>query len=118
MNLEEFIASPYRNLWIEEPGLSYYVRKSIFFVGSIELASCHAIPGEPFGFWRFLKRYENRIPFVAEQVLNDDIAAYLRRRGWRERYVGPIPQFASPLMCQRYGDTPGFQRLYGDARPK
>jgi len=113
MNLRDFISSNLRSQWIDEPGLSYYVRKSIFFPGSIELANCGADPdSREFGYWRFLKRYAREIPFIAEQVINPDLASLYRRLRWRERDIGGIPQFASPLMVERFCDEPCFRRLY------
>ena len=116
MNLLEFIESDYRNLWIREPGLEYYVRKSIMFPGVVELANCAEIQdGTVAAFYRFLKRYANTIPFAAEQVINEDLAAYFRKLGWRERYIGPIPQYASPLMVERFSGNEWFEKLYDAA---
>ena len=115
MNLLEFIASDDRNLWIIEPGIEYYVRKSLFFEGAIELANCRAISdGTIAGFWKFMRRYQATIPFVAEQVLNDDLVKWFRKEGGRERDIGGIPQFASPLLVDRFRDTRYFTMLYGD----
>lgn len=109
MDLRQFIDSPLSNAWISEPGLEYYVRKSVFIVGVIELASCHNSGEERFGLYRFLKRYAGEIPFYMEQVLNERLAAYMRRLGWLERDVGGIPQFASPLMVERFKEDRRFQ---------
>lgn len=115
MDLEEFIASPYHNEWIIERGLTYYVRKSYPFPGSIELANCRVIEdGNTLGFWRFLKRYGDRIPFTAEQVINPDMAAFFRQRKWLEKTIGGIPQFASPLMVERFRANELFQKLWID----
>jgi hypothetical protein len=113
MNLAEFIASPHRNLWIVEPGLSYYVRKSLMFPGLIDLANCNAREdSREFGMWRFLKRYESAIPFQMEQVLNPALGQHVERRGWLRRDVGGVPQYASPLAVERYRETDYFRRLY------
>ena len=113
MNLLEFIDSKERNLWIEEPGLTYYVRKSLMFPGVIELANCSARPETgSLGYWRFLKKYEKQIPFIAEQVLNDDLAALLRQRKWLEKRTYEIPQFASPLFVKMHGDSERFKLLW------
>lgn len=110
MNLEQFIASGLRTHWIEEPGLRYYVRKSIFFPGVIELANCEAKRNsKALGLWRFIKKYENSIPFVVEQAINEDVAKFFRAKKWYEWQVGGIPQFASPLMVQLHGQSQRFR---------
>lgn len=120
MNLDQYICDDKqpRNLYIEEPGLSYYVRKNWWFEGLIELSNCVAVEGARFGYWRFLKRYESRVPFRAEQVLNPDLAKLYRQRGWTEfRTVGQwdeTPQFVSPLAVERFGGDDRFKRLYLD----
>jgi hypothetical protein len=102
VDLLEFIASDERNIYIKDSGLSYYVRKSLFFPGVIELANCSALPGsDGLSYWRFLKKYESTIPFIAEQVLNPDLADLYRKRKWLEKDIGGIPQFASPLMVKQ-----------------
>lgn len=111
MNLADFIASPYRNEWIEEPGLAYYVRKSLMFPGLIELANCHAAD-DSFGYWRFLKRYEAIVPFIAEQVLNKQLAKLYALRHWMVRFVGDTPQYMSPLAVDQYRDTERFKLLW------
>lgn len=117
MTLLEFIASGKRNEWLKEPGIAYYVRRSIFFPGSIELATCQAAPKSKVpGFWNFLRRYEDAVPFTMEQVLNEDIAAFMRKRGWLEKLLGPTPQFASPLMVETYKDRERFKLLWLDQR--
>jgi hypothetical protein len=115
VNLQEFIDSNQRNLYIEDCGLSYYVRKSLFFDGLIELANCSAIPGsDGLSTWRFLKRYEASIPFIAEQVLNPDLAKLYERRKWYCWNIGGIPQYASPLAVERYGEQDRFKMLCRD----
>lgn len=112
-NLDNFINSPLRNGWIVEPGLNYYVRKSIVFVGSIELANCSAkSKSKIFGYWRFLKKYEHRIPFIAEQVINPDLAKLYELRKWIKRDIGGIPQYASPLMAEIFQDNEYFKSCY------
>jgi hypothetical protein len=112
LNLLEFIDSNETNLYIEEPGLSYYVRKSFIYPGVIELANCSATADKGLGYWRFLKKYEATIPFIAEQVLNKDLANLYRRRGWAERSIGGIPQFASPLMTSLFFDHKYYVMQY------
>lgn len=114
MNLDEFVASNAHNEWIKEPGLSYYVKKSVFFPGLILLSNCHVEnDGVLFGYYRFLKRYEHRLPFFAEQVLNSALAMLYRRRHWREYDIGGIPQFLSPLAVETFETHERFARLYG-----
>ena len=105
MNLFEFIDSPLRNLWIDEPGIAYYVRKSIMFRGAIDLANCGQRPTGQFGFYRFIKRYGSTIPFFMEQVFNPDICQYMLRLGWTEIDRGGVPQFASPLFMEQFSDN-------------
>lgn len=114
MNLDGFTASHLRSHWVEEPGLAYYVRKSLFFPGVIELANCNTTDpdGAQFGFWRFMKKYAHRIPFIAENVINEQMVDYLTRRGWLMRDVGSIPQFASPLAVEQNRGNDLFDRLY------
>lgn len=118
MNLEQFLASASRNEWIAERGLRYYVRKSVFFEGVVELANCHSTGKDQLGFWRFLKKYESHVPFYAEQVINAAMAALFRRKGWTERMVGHeglyIPHYASPLMVSLHGESRRFKLLFGD----
>lgn len=109
MNLAEFIASDYRTMWIEDSGLSYYVRKSIGYRGLIELANCTAMedPTQPLGrtiggMWKFLRKYSSTVPFKMEQVLNRRLAEYVRKIGWSEERIGGIPQFYSPLAMSTY----------------
>lgn len=116
MNLLEFIDSPMRNEWLDEPGISYYVRKSIMFKGAIELANCTAPEHSlALGFWNFIARYEDTIPFVVENVLNEQITEFFRRKKWQEKAHEEyrISQFASPLMVKQFGDHPHFIRTYG-----
>lgn len=117
MTLTDFIASPLRNAWIKEPGLAYYVRKSQFFPGAIELATCQASPkSKVFGLWRFLRRYSADIPFFMEQVLNEDLARYMRKLKWLEKDMGGTPQFASPLAVKTYTDHKWFKSLWLEIR--
>lgn len=107
MNLDQFIASNLRNEWINEPGLHYYVRKNLLYPGAIDLANVEpSRDGSVGGFWRFLRRYSTRIPFRVENVLNPDLAAYLRRLGWRETFdLAEVPTFYSPLFDQTFPDV-------------
>lgn len=115
MNLDEFLASDLSNYHVQEPGLEYYVRKSLFFPGLIELARCVAVPESgSLGYWRFLKKYEDRVPFVAQQVMNRDLAALLERRGWRKWMDWTLPQLANPLAEDRFGEDPRYKMYTTD----
>lgn len=114
LNLEQFMSSSYRAFWITEPGLSYFVRKSLFFSGVIELANCSAPPkSKVFGLWRFLRKYQDTIPFYMEQVINPNLERYVERCGWLRYDIGGIPQFASPLMQEMFRDNERFIRMFG-----
>jgi hypothetical protein len=117
MTLREFLDSSLRNSHVREPGLEYYVRKSVLFPGAVELASVVAEPGARFGYWRFLKRYESEVPFFAEQVINPALAALYRRRGWLEWTRWGVPQHASPLAVERYGETEVFAKFTRSVEP-
>jgi hypothetical protein len=116
MTLDEFIANPRwpNSLYVIEPGLTYYVRTDIRRRGMIQLANCRSInDGTKFGFWRFMKKYADRVPFFAEQVINPDMANYFRRSGWREvRDLAEIPSFYSPLTDKLFPpeDYPDWRR--------
>lgn len=114
MSLEKFIAGKARNAWIADSGLSYYVRKSLFFPGVIELANCQALlDSDGLSMWKFLRKYDMKIPFYMEQVLNPQLADLMRKLQWTERQVGEIPQFASPLMVRLHGESERFKQLFG-----
>lgn len=111
MNLREFQHSNLRNQWIEEPGLRYYVTKHLGVPGLIILANVYSEEYE-YGesniflpYWKFMKRYVNEIPFIAQQVLNLNLARYYERTGWKGYTMGYIPQYASPLALKLYKDN-------------
>ena len=109
MNLLEFIESPHRNLWIEEPGLEYYVVKWAPHPEIIILSNVYSKwykyeeDPTPGAYWRFIKRYASTIPFKAEQVLNLKLALFYERLGWKGYTISGIPQYASPLTMEKYG---------------
>jgi len=112
MTLNEFIALSHRTQWITDSGLHYYVRKSLWFPGLIELANCSAMNNSGLNYWRFNKRYARSIPFIAEQTINVGLAHFYVLQGWIARDGGGgIPSFASPLAVERFGDTDHFKRL-------
>lgn len=82
LNFEQFVASDHRVLWISEPGIQLYVRKSIH-PGLFDLANLTANKPASGAYTRFLKRYEG-YAFRVENVVTDRFANYHRRRGWVE----------------------------------
>ena len=95
MDLEAFLTSNLRNAWIHEKGLNYYVRKCMVRKGTITLVSCSSRGTVPGAFWRFLRRHKGK-PFTMEQVINPEMAQYMRRLGWHEEDIEGVPQFISP----------------------
>lgn len=116
MNLEGFLASKLRNSYIDEPGLTYYVRRSVMFAGVVELANVVSDGSRPAALHFFLRRYRH-IPFYMENVENPELARYMRRIGWIEVYdpgaedIG-LPCFISPLMHHLHKDTERYRRRY------
>lgn len=107
MTFEEFLADDrVTNFWVREPGFEYYVRKNLLYRGAIDLANIEAIrDGTVAGWWKFLRRWEKRLPLRAENILNPDMANYFRRRGWHEtRDLAGLPTFYSPLFVERFGE--------------
>lgn len=116
MDLEEFIESPLRNQWINEKGITYYVRKCVIRQGVIILASCTSDETHVGALWRFLRRHKDK-PFYMEQVINPELAEYMRRIGWFEENNGGVPQFVSPAAQKvleeqgwRVGEVGGERR--------
>lgn len=110
MDLDEFIESCFEDAWIDEPGLEYFVRKSIVYPGVIELANVMQSRTPVFAaYFKFLKKYEDRIPFYAELVGNKGLVRLYEKRGWLRRPSLPSPDFASPLMIVLYEKTDKFQ---------
>lgn len=106
MDLEQFIASDRRQAWIVDSGLKYYVRKSYFFPELIELANCSALRPNAFAYWRFMRRYVKRVPFMAEQVINVPLARYYELTGWHGRTdCMAIPSYMSPLAVEQFKAT-------------
>lgn len=105
MDLREFLDSPYRNLWINDSGLDYYVYKCLIRKGLIVLSNCNSDGTTVGGMWRFLRKYSAEIPFQMQQVINPQLAQYMRRLEWHEQDVGGCPQFWSPLAYEMFKDT-------------
>ena len=82
MNFDEFLDSPFRNLWIEEPGIMIYVRKPWTDGDPIQLANMSAdVPGQG-SLTAFLDQKEPYHSFYVENVLNERLKDYLLRRGY------------------------------------
>lgn len=84
MTLEEFLASPVRNTWIEEPGINVYVRRSIerFDVANIIIAPELRRQGV-FKVW--LAKVERLAPakcVLIENVHNEVLMPFLERMGY------------------------------------
>jgi len=96
MNFKEFIASNFVNLWIREPYIRIYVRKSYRHLGGKNLIPCFDIGNVEVSerhrgkkvFTRFLRRVEQhaketgRAVFV-ESVMEPRLADFLKRFGYR-----------------------------------
>ena len=82
MDLKEFLNSPIRNVWIEEPGIGIYVRKSIRIGVDIDLANMEADEPGKGALTLFLDKYEPHHVFCVEGVLNPRLVPYLVRRGY------------------------------------
>jgi hypothetical protein len=84
LSFEKFLASPWPNYWIEEPGLHIYVRKTwrIENCDTIDLANITAdVPGRG-ALTKFLDRYEPDHIFYVENIFNNRLVPYLERRGY------------------------------------
>lgn len=82
MNLREFSKSRFRSLWISEPGLEAYVRKSIHKGIDIDLANLAAVNPGNGAFTLFLDTYESTFVFRVESIVNPNLCAYLKKRGY------------------------------------
>lgn len=112
MNLQQFIDSPYINGWIAEPGLEYYVKKWAPFRNVIVLANVHSTyeagltdKPTPGAYWRFIRRYAHRVPFIAEQVQNKDLAQFYERLKWPGFGMTGCAAYTSPLTMSLYGHS-------------
>lgn len=125
MNLDEFIASPHRNMWIEEPGLAYYVCKWGPHPEIITLANCYSLQhilGEDappifLPYRRFMRKYQDRVPFRAEQVLNYNLARFYEISRWSGYTISGVPQYASPLAMRLYGHSQWLNPYGSEEKP-
>ena len=106
MDLKQFLTSPLRNVWISEPYIRVYVRKSIRLIDNIQrdCLDIGSVEVEPHKrnkgvFSKFLLKFEktakqlNRVVYV-ENVLNPRLEEMLERREYR--YLGNFP--GAPTM--------------------
>lgn len=80
MTFEEFLASTLRNVWVHEPGIAIYVRRSIRKKVDVDLASMDAEEPGKGALTKFLDKYETRHVFLVENIHNPRLAHYLERR--------------------------------------
>ncbi len=108
-DFEGFIASRFTNLWIKEPGLSIYVRKSVQR-GLYDVANITAKKRGGGAYRAFLDRFSSRYPLRIENVIADRFADFHRRLGWAEIPCPyGVPTFLNPLAVERQlGFRPGM----------
>ena len=82
MNLLEFSRSPLRSIWLKEPGLNAYVRKSLYPGIDIDLANLDALNPGNGALTLFLDTYEPDFTFRVESIHNERLVCYLERRGY------------------------------------
>jgi hypothetical protein len=81
-SFDSFLTSRLRNVWLYEPGIAIYVRKSVRVGVDIDLASMEAdYPGKG-ALTKFLDTYEPHHVFCVENIHNPRLPAYLKRRGY------------------------------------
>lgn len=98
MNFEQFVESGMRNAWIEEPGISLYVRKSFLpkLRGDYELANMTATKKGTGSLANFLNRWESKYQFFIENVLDPKFNQYWLDRGYTMLSKGPPACFLGP----------------------
>ena len=119
MDLEAFLQTKQRDAWIKEPGLKYYVARWAVIPDVIILKNCMVVEedGILLPYRRFIRKYAQNIPFVAEQVLNYNLARYYEILHWLgKRDLADIPSYASPLTLRLYGHLPQVAQ-YNEPRP-
>jgi hypothetical protein len=112
MNFEQFVISKERNAWIQEPGISIYVRRphprtrpaGVEF----DLATLEAVkPGEG-ALRRFLERYEPQYGFYIENVLSTQLRNFFVRRGYTVLEPHGYPNWDGPVCLYRARDYSGL----------
>lgn len=82
-SFEQFVNQRVRNLWIKEPGIQIYVRKSLTKErGDFELANMNADRPGKGALTNFLDKYEGQYQFFVENIQEPRLEAYLLRRGY------------------------------------
>ncbi len=96
MNFSEFMNSNYKNFWIKEKkGLNIYIRKGISPTsGSIELASISADPKGNGALTQFLNKIEESHSVFIENVINERLVVYLKKRGYTRVNDGSLAPFS------------------------
>lgn len=69
--------------WVDEPGLSLYVRKAIRSGVDFDLANMNAHRPGRGALTHFLDKWEDKYAFHVECVHNPRLVAYLERRGYK-----------------------------------
>jgi hypothetical protein len=99
---EAFLKGPQRNAWIEvENGLRLYVRKSARFPGVITLASMESENPGSGQLTKFLDKNEPNQKFEVENILNERLIPYLKKRGYKIKYEGGLPQARKFMSLKR-----------------
>ena len=82
LTFQAFLASKYRNAWVQEPGIEIYVRRSIRIGVDIDLANMNADTMGSGSLTKFLDKYEPDLVFCVENIHNPRLPAYFKRRGY------------------------------------
>lgn len=103
MNLKEFIESDIKNIWIEEPNIRVYVRRSLRCLTGNTLEKCLDIASVEVDenkqrqgiFTKFLVEFEqsakklNRYVFI-ESILHEKLLEFLVKRGYEYTDVSTL----------------------------
>jgi hypothetical protein len=81
-SFDHFLKDIPRNVWVHEPGIRIYVRRSIRTGVDIDLANMEADEPGQGALTRFLAKYEPLCVFCVENIHNPRLHAYLKRRGY------------------------------------
>lgn len=83
MTFEQFVKSGPSNAWVREPGIELYVRRSLPSRGTdFDLANMNANPPGVGALTRFLDKYEPQYTFYIENIHNERLIPYFKRRGY------------------------------------
>ena len=78
-----FLGTKLRSLWIREPGIDIYVRRSVRLGVEIDIATINADEPGKGAFTRFLDKYEPHHIFYVECIHEPRLVPYLARRGYQ-----------------------------------